>query len=324
MSLDPQAPVSSLGEDGVVALLRERFAAPEGVLGIGDDTAVFPAPGASLLMTTDTLVQDVDFALAYFSGGDLGWKAMAVNVSDLAAMGAEPSYAVATLCLPAETTIGFVLDLVAGLGDAGRAWDVTLVGGDLSRDDRISLGVTLLGHGDNPVLRSGAQIGDAILVSGELGGSAGGLRLLQANPNAAGPLVDRHRRPQPRLELSRALRDVGVTSMIDISDGLIVDLRRLMEASAVGCRVEPALVPVDPGVTVDNELDPISAALFGGEDFELLFTVAVGKVNEATDAGGRIGTAVTRIGTVTGGDRFLGHVTFDDLEDKGWDHLRNR
>lgn len=324
MSLDPQAPVSELGEDGLVELLRRRFEPSAGTVGIGDDAASFLSPGRRLVLTTDTLVEGVDFALDYFSGSDLGWKAMAVNVSDLAAMAAEPSCGVATLCLPADTPVGFVMDLIDGIADGAATWGVELVGGDLSRAQQVSLGLALIGHADRPLLRSGAKPGDAILVSGALGGSAGGLHLLGRDPGAAGALVDRHRRPQPRLELSRAVRDLSVTAMIDLSDGLIVDLGRLLVASGTGCRVDPQLVPIDEGLAELDGFDQMRAALFGGEDFELLFTAPEPVVTEVADAGERLGVAVTRIGTVTDDRRLLGDTPFDDLEDEGWDHLRNR
>lgn len=324
MSLDPRAPVSSLGEIGVVELLRERFPASVGTIGIGDDAAVFPAPEGQLVMTTDTLVEGVDFSLDYFSGADLGWKALAVNVSDMAAMGAEPSRAVATLCMPPETTVGFVSGLIDGIAEGAATWGVEVVGGDLSSAEMISLGVCLLGHCVAPVLRSGATPGDAVLVSGALGGSFGGLFLLQADPAATGPLVERHRRPQPRLELSRALATLPLTSMIDVSDGLIVDLGHLMTASAAGCRVERELIPFDVDLVPAGLVDPQGAALFGGEDFELLFTVPEGSVRQATDAGERIGVAITQIGTVTDDGCLLDDIAFEDLEDEGWDHLQTR
>jgi len=323
VSLDRQAPVSSLGEDGVVALLRDRFVVSPGAVGIGDDAAVFASPGDHLVMTTDTLMEGVDFALDYFSGMDLGWKAVAVNVSDLAAMGAEPSHAVATLCLPPRTSVGWVTDLIEGLAAAADRWGVELVGGDLSSAEQVSLGLTLVGHTDAAVLRSGAGVGDAIAVSGALGGSAGGLHQLRRDPSATGPLVERHRRPHPRLELSRALREVPVGAMIDVSDGLLVDLGRLLAASGRGCEVDPDLVPVDPALHGLGDLDPMQAALFGGEDFELVFTLAGEEMQKVIAVGETIGVAVTRIGTVTHGGCLLGGTTFDQLEGKRWDHLQS-
>ena len=324
MSLDLQAPVSSLGEDGIVELLRARFTARPGTVGIGDDAAVFTSPGERLVMTTDTLVEGADFSLDYFSGSDLGWKAVAVNVSDVAAMGSEPTHAAATLCLPPSTEVGFVADLIDGISDAAARWGVELVGGDLSSAERISLGITLLGHTAQPVLRSGASPGDALLVSGALGGAAGGLQVLQRDPAASGTLVERHRRPQARLELARLLRELSVTSMIDLSDGLIVDLRRLMTASGTGCRVESDVVPIEAALEGLDGLDALRTALFGGEDFELLFTTEPEAVSEATDAGERIGVVVTQIGTVSEDGLFLDDTAFDDLEGEGWDHLQSR
>jgi thiamine-monophosphate kinase len=322
VSLDRQAPVSSLGEDGVVALLRERFVASVGTVGIGDDAAVFASPGDQLVMTTDTLVEGVDFTLAYFPATDLGWKAVAVNVSDLAAMGAEPSHGVATLCLPATTSVGFVSDLIEGIAAAAQRWGLELVGGDLSGAQQLSLGLALVGHARAPVLRSGARMGDAIAVSGTLGASAGGLHQLRRDPTATGPLVERHRRPQPRLELSRGLREV-VSAMIDVSDGLVIDLGRLLAASQTGCEIDPDLVPVDPALHVVGDLDAMQAALFGGEDFELVFTLPAEGMQQVIAAGETMGVAVTRIGTVTQGGCLLGGTTFDQLEGKRWDHLQS-
>lgn len=324
MSIDRETPVSELGEEHIVALLRARFPAGDATVGIGDDAAVFDAPGARLLFTTDTMVESVDFDLAYFSGADLGFKALAINVSDIAAMGGTPAGAVATLCLPPRTTIGFVQDVADGIAQAADEWKVRLVGGDISGASAVSLGIALLGSVERPHLRSGAASGDAICVTGGLGGARGGLELLSRDPAASGPLVDRHRRPRARLAEAAALAPFGVTAMIDVSDGCIVDLARLVRASDVGCSVDPAAIPVDAALAEATGLDATEAALFGGEDFELLFTLPEDRVGPATDAVGAIGTRVTRIGTVTDGERLFGHARLEEMEERSWDHLRNR
>lgn len=315
--------VADVGEEGVVALLRERFASDAGVVGIGDDAAVFPSPGATLVLTTDTMVEGVDFDLAYSSGTDLGWKVLAINVSDLAAMGARAAQAVATMCLPPATQLALVEEVIDGLADAAAEWGVQLVGGDLSSAPTITLGVALLGSVDGAVLRSGARVGDAICVTGELGGSAGGLAQLHADPAARGPLVTRHLRPRPRILEGARLREAGATAMLDVSDGLVIDLARLLDAGGVGCEVDDAAIPIDPGLS-DTGLDGFRASLFGGEDFELLFTLPPTKVEDARRVLSELGTNVTRIGTVTSGPRRIGTRELDALKEEGWDHLRAR
>ena len=324
MSFGRDTPVSELGEERVVDLLRERFSAADVTVGIGDDAAVFDAPGERLAFTTDTMVESVDFDLGYFSGVDLGFKAVAINVSDIAAMGGAPAEALATLCLPPRATIGFVQDVAEGIAQAADRWRVRPVGGDISSASSVTLGIALLGSVQQPHLRSGAAPGDAICVTGCLGGARGGLELLRRDPAASGSLVDRHRRPQARLAEADALAPFRVTAMIDVSDGCLVDLARLMRASRVGCSVDPAAIPTDPALGEATGLDPMEAALFGGEDFELLFTLPEDRVQPAADAVGATGTSVTRIGTVTDGERLLGGVRLEEMEERSWDHLRNR
>lgn len=315
--------VADVGEAGVVTLLRQRVASASGVVGIGDDAAVFASPGRTLVLTTDTMVEGVDFDLAYSSGADLGWKVLAVNVSDLAAMGAEPAQAVTTMCLPAATPLALVEDVIDGLVASAARWEVQLVGGDLSSGPTITLGVALLGSTAGAVLRSGAQVGDAICVTGELGGSAGGLAQLQRDPTATGPLVTRHLRPNPRVAEGSRLREAGATAMLDVSDGLAIDLTRLLDASGVGCEVDETAIPVDRGLS-DSGIDGLRAALLGGEDFELLFTLASEKVEEARTLLSELGTDVTRIGTVTSGPRRIGSRDLEVLKEEAWDHLQAR
>lgn len=317
----PDAPISTLDEDGLVSLLKERFPAPAGDLGIGDDAAAFPAPTQQIVFTTDAMVEGVHFDLAYFSGADLGWKAMAINASDIAAMAGVPWKGLLTLCLPVTTTVGFVQDLIQGIAEAADEMGIAVAGGDISSADRMFLGAALLGTVDDPITRSGARVGDAICVTGTLGGSHGGLALLQKDASAEGPLVARHRRPRPRLLEARALKELRPTAMLDVSDGLVVDLHRLLVASDKGCEVDPGLIPVDPNLPNGDDK---SAALFGGEDFELLFTLAPEQVPDAAAALGGAGTEVTQIGVVTDGDRLIGARSLTSLKEHGWDHLQSR
>lgn len=315
--------VADLGEDGVVALLRDAFAAPRGAVGIGDDAAVFDAPAHKAVLCTDTMVEGIDFDLAYTNGSDLGWKAVAINVSDLAAMGADPGEAVATMCLPTSTEVALLDGVIDGIAAAAEEWGVRVVGGDLSSAPVIVLGIALLGSVERAVLRSGAHPGDAICVTGHLGGSAGGLAELRADPAAEGPLVERHLRPLARLEQGRALATAGVSAMIDVSDGCVLDLARLLQASGAGCRVETTAIPIDPALE-GSLVDPLQAAMFGGEDFELLFTTPDATVQDVRDRLSALGTPVTQIGVVTDGPRLIDGRDVDLLKEEAWDHLRSR
>jgi thiamine-monophosphate kinase len=311
-----------VGEEGLVELLRTRFPAPAGVVGIGDDAAVLVRDEGRTVITTDTLVESVDFDRGYFSGGDLGWKTLAVNLSDIAAMAARPTHAVATLSLPPDTTVGFVSGVMDGLHECAQRFHTYVVGGDISRSTVMSLGVTLLGTVEKPVLRSGAQVGDAVCVTGSLGGSGGGLALLRNDPAAKGPLVERHLRPVPRVAEGRLLGDGGATAMIDVSDGLVADLYRLLLASRKGCSVRSERVPLDPGFTEGS--DPLPAALFGGEDFELLFTAPEERLPGLRDGLGTLGTELSVIGSVTEGQATIDERPLKALLEETWDHLRNR
>ncbi len=316
-----EAPISTLDEDALVSLLRERFPAPPEEVGIGDDAATFSARGPQVVFTTDTMVEGVDFDLTYFSGADLGWKVMAINASDVAAMGAEPWKALLTLCMPPSTSVGFVQEVIDGVAQAAADMGVGVAGGDISASDQVVLGAAVVGLVDVPITRAGARVGDAICVTGTLGGSSGGLSLLQEDPSAEGPLVTRHRRPRPRLREARALKELHPSAMLDVSDGLVIDLHRLLVASDKGCRVDPALVPVDPHLP---NVEDKRAALFGGEDFELLVTLRREDVDAAAAALGPTGTAITEIGVVTDGDRLIGDLSLTDLKEHGWDHLQSR
>jgi len=324
--------VSDLGESGLLDRVALGFGeAPAGEVWGGDDAAVVPAPRGDLLFAIDTLVESIDFDLAYCSGADIGWKALAANVSDIAAMGGRSSSAVVSLSLPSDASVALVDDLVGGLAAAGRRWEVNVVGGDISRGAQVSLSVAIVGAPPGPVvLRSGAHIGDVICVTGALGGAAGGLALLRSGFPAAPlqPELERLRarqlRPQARAAEGAALAPYA-TAMIDVSDGLAVDLDNLLSASGTGCEVDTACVPVDPDlIAAQNVLadGPLHLAITGGEDYELLFTIPEEKLEDARAALGSPNAAVTRIGSVTRGDKKLGDTPLRKWKELGWEHLR--
>ena len=283
-------------------------------VGIGDDCAVLePTAGSVLLATTDLLIEDVHFRRRWATPTDIGWKALAVNVSDIAAMGGRPRWGLIALACPESVAIGEAEAFYAGVQALATEQDVTIVGGDTAASPvGWIVNVTLLGEAVRaPLLRSTARPGDTIAVTGSLGRSAAGLALLEATAAPAGVPGDAradvtaaHLRPRPRTREGQWLSEAGgVTSMIDLSDGLATDLGHLCEESGVGARVDVGRVPVEASVQVVARAlgrDTLHWATGGGEDYELLLTCS----REAFDrlAGGLVratGTKLTAVGEMT-------------------------
>jgi thiamine-monophosphate kinase len=330
-----------LGERGLIERIRRRLPPPpaEVLLGIGDDAAAVAWPGGTLLLTTDTLVEDVHFRRKTTGLRDLGAKALAVNLSDIAAMGGEPRYALLALALPPSVPLADVDDLYAGLGLMASRHGVALIGGDTCADpERIVLTLTVVGRVDGaPVSRRGARPGDAVLVTGSLGGSAAGLAVLERGaglvppiPDEVGaPLVAAHRLPTPRVAEGRAARAAGATAMIDLSDGLVTDLGHIASESGVGAAVRLDALPVSPATRRAAELFGESAwrwAVAGGEDYELCFTAPS---DMAPAVAGRVtaetGTPVSVIGEIrpaAEGVRFLDSGGRPVEVGPGFEHFR--
>ncbi|MDQ3680978.1 MAG: thiamine-phosphate kinase [Actinomycetota bacterium] len=298
------------GEFEAIERLRRLLPAPpRGQTWIGDDAAVVPAAGATLVLTADAVVAGAHADLSLVGLDDMGWKAMAVSVSDVAAMGATPSHALVVVTGPADTDLDM---LYRGIAEAGEAYACPVVGGDLAVGDQLVVSVFAAGTpGDaGPVLRSGARPGDTAFVTGPLGWSAAGLRLLRAGEGGDGdPRVRAHRRPRARLSEGRVARGAGATAMIDVSDGLANDVRHVADASGVGMVLDR--VPVAEGARWEE-------ALGGGEDYELVFTAAeVAPVEAAfTDAGLRPPIRIGRC-TADAGELLLGGEPLPVL---GWEH----
>ena len=308
--------VSDIGEQGLLRLLAPRLTEPPSLdIWSGDDAAVIDVPTGRAAVTTDVIVEDVDFRLDTFGPEDIGWKALAVNVSDVAAMGASPLYAVATISLHPDTPVELFERVADGLFEAAEAFGVYVIGGDISEASELSMAVTVLGiPGERSVTRAGAQIGDAICVTGKLGGAAGGLVALERGIDAP-ELIERQRRPRPRVEDARYATQAGATAMIDLSDGLAMDLGHIVDASGVGCEVDVTLLPVDQNLDV-LDVDPVELAVTGGEDYELLFTIAEAEAVDGIDA--------TQIGVITDGEARIGGKPLSEWKEKAWDHLRTR
>jgi thiamine-monophosphate kinase len=306
--------------------LIERLAAilgapPAGVrVGIGDDAALLEP---DLVVTTDLVVEDVHFRRATTSPVDLGWKALAVNVSDLAAMGARPIAAVIGLALGPGWSETEVEEIYRGVRACADAYGCPVVGGDVSRSPALTLAVTAFGRTAAPVLRDGARPGDLLAVTGRLGGSEAGRLLLEglvAAGDAGAALRVRHRRPTPRLAEGLALA-ATVSAMLDVSDGVASDARRLASASGVAIEVDLDALPLQPGVAAVAAAvgrTPGAFAATGGEDYELLVTLAPATLAAASVPLTLIGRVVPGLPGVS----FRGVGATDDLA--GWDHLRER
>jgi len=271
---------------------------PAGETWIGDDAALVRSPSGLLVLTTDALVESVHFDLSLVGLDDLGWKAIAANVSDIAAVGGRPLHALLTVAGPPSTD----LDLLArGVAEAAAEWGCAVVGGDLTNAPLIVVSVAMTGGIEGaPVLRAGARPGDVLWLTGPLGGSAAGLRALREgrpdDPNAA-----RHRRPRARPAEGQTARRTGATAMVDVSDGLAADVGHLAAASGVGVALDD--IPVAAGATEDD-------ALGGGEDYELVFALPA----DAEPPEGSI-----RIGVCTG-DPSERTLRAEPLPDAGWEH----
>jgi thiamine-monophosphate kinase len=277
--------LSEVGEFGLIARLAEALGVPTDprlLQGIGDDAAVWRNPADRLMVaTTDTLVEGVHFDLSTTDWRDLGWKALAENVSDIAAMGCAPRYALVSLALPSEARVEDADALYAGLRACAEAYECAIVGGDTVRCPQVVLNVTVLGESlplrndaDVPLLlRSAARVGDALAVTGPLGGSGAGLRVLVEAPQVTEltrQLIEVHRRPLPRVRAGQALVAAGCRCGMDISDGLVADVGHIVERSRLSAEIHADLVPVHPAARAVFGDAALDLALTAGEDYELV------------------------------------------------------
>jgi len=296
--------VADLGEEGIIALVARHCptAGPGMLVGIGDDAAVLAGGAGHTVVTTDLLVEGSHFDFRYSTPGDVGHKALAVNLSDVAAMGAVPGPFFLSLGLPAATEVAAVERFAAALGDLARTSGAWLAGGDtVAAPAGWVVSITLHGKGQaTPVCRSGTRPGHTLWVSGTLGEAAAGLRWLaegRAATDTTGPWLARHRRPEPRLALGRWLAEQRIASaMLDLSDGLATDAPRLAAASACGLEIDLDRLPIAPTlIEAFGRAEARLLALAGGEDFELLFAVPAERQGALAEAP----MAVTQIGRVT-------------------------
>lgn len=301
---------------------------------VGDDCAVFPKDDKTdLVITSDLLVEDVDFRIDWTTPEFLGHKALAVSLSDIAAMGASPQFAMLSIGIPQGLWKTDLIDrFYAGWHELARQFGVELIGGDTSRTpDTFVIDSTVLGEvpRGKATLRSGAKPGDLLFVSGFLGGAAAGLQLLETGVRFDGslPAPIKHllfRQLQPLAQVRTAIHlqsHALSTSMIDISDGLSSELGHLAKASGVGCRIDLGAIPVDPAIAAvsqEFELDPTELALHGGEDFELLLAVDEKNFSAVSDLGfHHIGKVTESVGEL----ELIDGSTVTRLAPKGYTHF---
>jgi len=324
--------VSELGEFGLIEMISKLIGVPGNdkmILGIGDDTTARKMDAGIELATIDTLVENVHFTLDTITYEELGWKSLAVNVSDIAAMGGIPLYALISLGLPGNTDVDDIKKLYEGMLELAQLYDMTIAGGDVVKAPQLTLSVSVTGKiiGDAILTRSAAQPGDQIAVTGYLGTSAAGLKMLieklKFNDETTSVLRKAHQHPQPRVTEGQTLVENGVKSAIDLSDGLMSDLGHICRMSKVGANINVDKLPIHP-VVKDNFTDnAIELALCGGEDYELLFTAKpdiIDKVRQTAK------TPITPIGYITSAHAD-NVILFDakgstiNLEQEGWDHF---
>lgn len=299
-------------------------AGPDVVVGVGDDAAIVTPGSGELVLTTDALVEGSHFSRSTSSARDIGYKAIVVNVSDVAAMGASPRHALCALTLSDAVGAAWVMELFGGMREACDEHALSLVGGNLAHGPGITVAVTVTGEvaPGRAVTRGGARPGDRIAVTGTLGASAAGLRLSTGRTpptDEERAAIMRHVRPTARVGEAGVLARVGATAMIDVSDGLALDLSRLCVASGVGAQLRLAEVPIGPAATLDD-------ALGGGEDYELLVTLAdasaVAQARAELDEA--FGVALTEIGLMRA-EPGLSTVDASGAEatlvPTGWDHF---
>ncbi len=318
--------IRKTGEFGFIDYIRSCFNPPEGVLGIGDDCAILPCGQGELIYSTDMLMEGVHFLRNAASPEDIGWKSLAVNLSDIAAMGGTPEATFLSIALPKDAQGEWAERFISGYTELSNMFNVPLLGGDTTSSLRdISINVGIIGRAPlgKSIRRSGAMEGHGIYVTGRLGDSAAGLQAIlnrwDRTPEIDS-LIESHIRPVPRIHEGQVLMKTGlVGAMMDISDGIASDLRHILKASGVGAEVHLDRVPLSDNfkkTCIDYNLDPYTLAVGGGEDYQLLFTAPEG-IEDILDF------SVYKIGEIVAGSslKWMVHGTAADYDIKGFNHF---
>jgi len=336
----PAVKLSELGEFGLIDLIHGSIVRYENsrqppwqkvLVGIGDDAAAWQSDNHIQLATTDTLVEDIHFDLDVIHWEELGWKALAVNLSDIAAMGGIPKYALLSLALPDKLEVEDIAKFADAMVHLAGEFGVAVIGGNVAIAPNVVITVTVIGcsRGEAMLKRSTASSGEQIAVTGYLGLSAAGLEMLKgkpiSDPEKVNILRQAHFKPMPKIREGQILIEQGVRTAIDISDGLIADLDHICESSKVNAKVRIEQVPVHP-VVAANFPNYQELALCGGEDYELLFTADEATIAQARQA---LNCPVTVIGDITE-EKLPTRVAVVDSKGNiipykrgGWEHFKN-
>ncbi len=331
--------IKEIGESGLIKRISDNYRSshPSIIAGIGDDAAALKISGQNILLTTcDLLIEDIHFNLNLTDSYHLGRKSLAVNLSDIAAMGGTPRFFLVSLALPPHISVAFIDDLYRGMIDLANEFHTQLVGGDTNGSpDKLVIDITLLGEANPDYLltRSGARVGDSIYITGTLGDSALGFFILEndnkiSTPHTTSTLTSKHLSPYPRIKEAQIISEKRLASaMIDISDGLLSDLNKILSMSTAGATIYISQLPLSDnfkqfqGQLKNNKID---YALTGGEDYELLFTSPQNKEAELMQLSSNSGTPITKIGEINASKR-LAVLDHDkkpyQIDEQGYDHF---
>jgi thiamine-monophosphate kinase len=331
--------IKEIGESGLIQRIADNYRSshPAIICGIGEDAAALKISEQKILLATcDLLVEDIHFNLRHTDSYHLGRKSLAVNLSDIAAMGGTPRFFLVSLAIPPHISVEFIDDLYRGIMEMAGEFNTQLVGGDTNASpDKLMIDITLLGEVDPDHLlkRSGTQVGDSIFVTGTLGDSALGFFALGMDNNLNEPLsintlTLRHISPYPRIKEGKAIAENHLASaMIDISDGLLADLKQILTLNMVGATVWTSQIPLSNDFKqfqIKQEHNKLDFALKGGEDYELLFTSPKTKEQDIYGLSQKIKVPISKIGEINSSDKL---VVLDQnqklyhLDDQGYDHF---
>ncbi len=330
--------IEEIGEFGLIEKISELAgtSSDDVVLSIGDDAAVVKtSSNLYTLLTTENFLEGVHFKLDSISPYQLGYKSLAVNLSDIAAMAGLPRFVLVSLALKPKTKVKFVDELYKGMLQLAKKFGVNIIGGDTSSSIQVSVNVTVIGEVEPELfrIRGAAQIGDKVLVTGNLGASSAGLELLLKFADRKISEFDKelknaHLLPQPRIKEARIAAKMGAKAMEDISDGLAIEIKHICQSSGVGAHLLSTELPVARGVNdVAAELgkNPLDFVLAGGEDYELVFTASSKLAGDITDAvENETGTKVTVVGEIIPSPKITienGKGKIEDLPIRGYEHF---
>ena len=330
--------IKEIGEFGLIERIKKMLSRPpaEVFVGIDDDAAAYAVSADTLqLITTDILVEHVHFNMEYITFSQLGWRSLAANLSDIAAMAGTPQYAVVSIAIPEKIKVESIEELYGGMQELADLFSVSVIGGDTTRSrSGLVVNIAVMGSVDKQkiALRSAAMPGDAIFVTGALGGSMAGLQVLSKNKAGlkADAVIRKHLTPMPRVKEAEFLsHHIDIHAMIDVSDGLASEVGHICKCSGVGVEIEEVLIPIDDEtrvVAAKFDDDALEYALSGGEDFELVFTADEKAVNAVkVKFEEQFSIQLSKIGTVTPAERGIVLCTkqnrIKQLNESGWNHF---